>query len=98
VEIATESEPIIRTCDVCGESTRVGGEASQHGTLQADWGAGSSHEGESYLIRLCEHCFFRTLAGLKRDRMVNHLFNANDTDSLDFGRVLRSQPSEEEGG
>jgi hypothetical protein len=52
-------------CDVCGSNTTLvqGGEP-QYATLHADWGYGSSHDGERYNMRLCEICFFATLAAL----------------------------------
>ena len=61
-------------CDVCGDSTRVEGYGLQFGTLRASWGFGSAHDGERYEVHLCELCFYRTLAGLKRERMVNTMF------------------------
>lgn len=33
-------------CDVCGRSTRMQGSALQFGTLRADWGSGTQHDGE----------------------------------------------------
>ena len=32
-------------------------------------------------------CFFRTLLGLRRERMVNFMFSEEDQDLSDFGRV-----------
>ncbi|MCT7655007.1 hypothetical protein MBH78_10465 [Oceanimonas sp. NS1] len=56
-------------CDVCGESTSQDGQHSpQFGMLQADWGYGSPHDGESYQVHLCEGCFFATLASLKEQK------------------------------
>lgn len=76
-------------CDVCGDSTRVNGYGLQYGTLCASWGYGSIHDGERYEIHLCEPCFFRTVSGLKRDRMVNFMFSDEQQDPSDFGRVAR---------
>ncbi|HAB86523.1 MAG TPA: hypothetical protein DCF77_15460 [Pseudomonas sp.] len=76
-------------CDVCSESTRVEGYGTQLGVLRASWGYGSSHDGESYEVHLCENCFFRTLSGLRRERMVNDLFNDEADDLSSFGRVAR---------
>ena len=76
-------------CDVCGDSTRVEGYGLQFGTLCASWGYGSTHDGERYEVHLCEHCFFRTLSGLRRERMVNFMFSDADQDLSDFGRVAR---------
>jgi len=76
-------------CDVCGDSTRVEGYGLQFGTLRAGWGYGSTHDGEHYEVHLCEQCFFRTLSGLGRKRMVNFMFSDADQDLSDFGRVAR---------
>ncbi|WP_397380005.1 hypothetical protein [Pseudomonas sp.] len=76
-------------CDVCGDSTRVEEYGSQFGTLRASWGDGSAHDGERYEVHLCEPCFFRTLSGLRRERMVNFMFSDKDEDLSDFGRVAR---------
>ncbi|WP_371257583.1 hypothetical protein [Pseudomonas sp. BAY1663] len=76
-------------CDVCGDSTRVEGYGLQFGTLQASWGYGSAHDGERYEVHLCEPCFFRTISGLKRERMVNFMFSGEEQEISDFGRVAR---------
>lgn len=76
-------------CDVCGDSTRVEGFGLQFGTLRASWGYGSAHDGERYEVDLYEACFFRTLLGLRRERMVNFMFSDEDQDLTDFGRVAR---------
>lgn len=59
--------------------------------LSAHWGYGSQHDGERYEVHLCENCFFRTLAGLRRERMVNSLFDQPVTTPQDetFGLVER---------
>lgn len=62
-------------CDVCSKSTSPTGASPQYGVLSAHWGYGSQHDGERYEVQLCEHCFFRTLAGLRRERMVSHMFD-----------------------
>jgi len=74
-------------CDVCGDSTRVEGYGLQFGTLRASLGDGSIHDGERYEIHLCEPCFFRTLLGLRRERMVNFMFSDEDHDLSDFVRI-----------
>ena len=74
-------------CDVCGDSTRVEGYGLQFGTLRASWGYGSAHDGERYEVHLCEPCFFRTLLGLRRERMVNFMFSDEDHDLSDFVRI-----------
>ncbi|GJN55056.1 MULTISPECIES: hypothetical protein [Pseudomonas] len=84
-------------CDACGNSTRVEGYGLQFGTLRANWSYGAAHDGERYEIRLCEPCFFRTLFGLRRDRMVNLMFSDVDEDLSDFGRVARDGFSNESG-
>ena len=76
-------------CDVCSESTRVEGYGTQFGVFRASWGYGSRHDGERYEVRLCESCFFRTLSGLRRERMVNTMFNKEAEDLSNFGRVAR---------
>ena len=76
-------------CDVCGDSTRVEGYGLQFGTLRASWGYGSVRDGERYEVHLCEACFFRTLLGLRRERMVNFMFSDEGQDLNDFGRVAR---------
>ena len=80
------------TCDACCQSTRVEGYGLQFGTLQAHWGYGSKHDGERYEVHLCEPCFFRTLSGLRRERMVNTMFDENPgTSDGEFGLVQRSE-------
>lgn len=76
-------------CDVCGESMRVEGYGLQFGTLRVSWGYGSTHDGERYEVHLCEGCFFRTISGLRRERMVNFMFGDDDQDLSDFGLVAR---------
>lgn len=76
------------TCDVCGQSTRVEGYGQQFGTLQAHWGYGSKQDGERYEVHLCESCFFSTLSHLRRERMVNPLFDEQPGTTEDnFGLV-----------
>lgn len=52
-------------------------------------GYGSSHDGERYEVHLCEPCFFRTISGLRQERMVNFMFSDEDQEFSDFGRVAR---------
>lgn len=85
-------------CDICGDSTRIEGYGLQFGTLRASWGFGSAHDGERYEVHLCEPCFFRTLAGLRRDRMVNTMFSDEDEDLSNFGRVARDDFFNDDGG
>jgi hypothetical protein len=81
------------TCDACCQSTLVEGYGHQFGTLQAHWGYGSKHDGERYELHLCELCFFRTLSALRRERMVNTMFDENfvPTEADDFGLVRRDE-------
>ncbi len=84
------------TCDVCGRSTSVEGFGCQYGTLQAHWGYGSKHDGERYEVHLCESCFFGTLGMLRRDRMVNTMFDEGTKASDEtFGLVGREDFSGE---
>lgn len=74
-------------CDICGDNTRIEGYGLQFGTLHANWGYGSSHDGERYEVHLCEPCFFRTISSLRRERMVNFMFSDDDSDLSNFGRI-----------
>lgn len=62
-------------CDVCRTDTRIPGYGPQYGKLEAQWRYGSQHDGEHYRVDLCEPCFFRVLNGLRRERMVNGMFD-----------------------
>ena len=75
-------------CDVCGRNTSDG-KTSQYGTLKADWGYGSAHDGDSYEVHLCEACFFSALAALKEQRRAHTLFSEDNLDNtIEFGRVV----------
>ena len=78
-------------CDVCSSSTTPPGGSAQYGTLTAHWGYGSKHDGERYEVHLCEQCFFSALSALRRQRMVEHMFDeqSGKTDEPDavFGQV-----------
>ena len=50
-------------CDVCRKSTQL-----NYGELKAEWGYGSMHDGENYMIQLCETCFFHILKILKEEK------------------------------
>lgn len=55
-------------------------------------GYGSKHDGERYEVHLCEFCFFRTLSALRRERMVNTMFDEEpDTTEGEFGLVRRDE-------
>lgn len=76
-------------CAVCGSDTRVPGYGNQFGTLQALWGYGSQHDGERYRVCLCEPCFFLALAYLRQERRIHRLFDDEQPNDEDFGRVAR---------
>lgn len=80
-------------CDVCGESTSQNGQHSpQFGMLQAEWGYGSPHDGESYQVHLCEGCFFSTLAYLKEQRRVDQIFSDKSVEKEQkFGLIEKNQ-------
>jgi hypothetical protein len=87
VEVETVTDVV---CDVCRCSTRRDAEGHQFGTLRAQWGYGSAHDGERYEAHLCEECFFKTLAYLKQERRTQHLFDEEALDlSDDLGLVAR---------
>ena len=78
-------------CDVCSRATTPPGGSAQYGMLTAHWGYGSKHDGERYEVHLCEQCFFSTLSTLRRQRMVEHMFDetsgiAGEPDA-EFGQV-----------
>lgn len=73
-------------CAICGCSTRVEEYGLQFGTLRAS-GYGSAHDGEHYEVLLCEPCFFRTISGFRRERMVNFVVSDEDQAINNFGRV-----------
>ncbi|MHC3748965.1 hypothetical protein ACYKDZ_08785 [Stutzerimonas stutzeri] len=79
--------PVDIACDVCCQNIRAEGDC-QYGILLAYWGHGSQHDGERYEVHLCEPCFFRTLSHLRRERMVNTMFDEEpDTAEDEFGLV-----------
>ncbi|MEJ8664966.1 hypothetical protein [Pseudomonas sp. LP23] len=94
MKISSESEAsgvVDVVCDVCGESTRVG-DVLHFATLQACWRQGSVHSGEDYELHLCEGCFFSQVAGMKRMRWLNVMFEDKGDDVLQdeaYGRIER---------
>lgn len=77
-------------CAVCGSLTQLPGYGQQFGTLHARWGYGSAHDGERYLVHLCESCFFGALAYLRQERRIHTLFEDEQAaDGQAFGRVAR---------
>lgn len=85
-------------CDVCGASTRAEEHGLQFRILTASWGFGCVHDGRRYEVRLCETCFFMTLASLKRERMASTMFNDDSEELGDFGLVTRDDPFNDVGG
>lgn len=77
-------------CAVFASNTRVAGYGCQFGSLSARWGYGAAHDGEHYRLDLCESCFFKALAYLRRQRRI-HTMSDDDqpTDDQVFGRVAR---------
>ena len=57
-------------CDVCNQLTQL-----ELGTLSANWGYGSKHDGERYELQLCEKCFFYALVTLKKERVDEFMFD-----------------------
>lgn len=81
MEIKTQAQVDVVSdvlCDVCSSSTRIPGYGLQYGSLEAQWGYGSRHDGEHYRVHLCEVCFFETLSMLRRQRMVNLMFDGGE--------------------
>ncbi|WP_374417218.1 hypothetical protein [Stutzerimonas kunmingensis] len=77
-------------CEMCGKSTRLPGYSQEYGTLEARWGYGSNHDGDHYRVRLCEQCFFATLAYIRQERRISRLFDEDaPLDDPSFGRVAR---------
>ncbi len=80
-------------CDDCSCATTPPGGSPEFGVLSALWGYGSEHDGERYEIHLCESCFFATLSNLRRQRMVEHMFddaaNQAGESGAPFGLVER---------
>lgn len=77
-------------CAVCAGNTSVPGYGQQFGTLATMWGYGTRHDGERYRVRLCESCFFQTLAYLREQRRIHTLFDDEQPagDQV-FGRAAR---------
>jgi hypothetical protein len=87
IEVETVTEIV---CDVCGKSTFLVNGGHQFGTLKADWGYGTTHDGERYEVHLCELCFFQALANIKQELRTNTLFSENGPDQGEnFGLVSK---------
>ncbi|MCC4261464.1 MAG: hypothetical protein V7751_19925 [Pseudoalteromonas distincta] len=79
----------VTVCDVCNSPTQTEHGEVQCGFLQAHWGYGSIHDGDRYEVRLCEGCFFMTLAYLKQEHRIQRLFDeVSSQDSDSFGLVM----------
>lgn len=74
-------------CDVCDASTRAEVDAPPFTAMVAGWETSRPNEGERYFLNLCRPCFFMILATLKRQRMVNTMFNDTAEDLSCFGMV-----------
>lgn len=61
--------------DVCSESTTGADTLPQSGVLSAHCGYGSQNGGEKYQVHQCEQFSFITLGGLRREHMVNYIFD-----------------------
>ena len=87
-EIVPTEQIVDILCDACGCSTKTNFGTNQYGSLSADFGYGSRHDGERYKVHLCEMCFFGTLATVREMHRENHMFNDdNEAANPDvFGR------------
>ncbi|QWL62058.1 hypothetical protein HQ399_07255 [Aeromonas jandaei] len=87
-EIVPTEQVVDILCDVCGRSTKTNFGTNQYGSLSADFGYGSRHDGERYQVHLCEMCFFGTLA-IVRDMHRGHRMFDDDYEAANpetFGR------------
>ncbi|WP_224795675.1 hypothetical protein [Pseudomonas fluorescens] len=86
-----EMEVVVEVmCDRCGGTTQVEGNGLQFGTMRAQWGYGSQHDGQVYELHLCETCFFAQLTDIKRERWTREMFSAEGDairDDDNFGLV-----------
>lgn len=85
-------------CDACCRIAAADGQELQLAVLQASWGLGSIHDGESYHIRLCEECFFRVLGDLRFQRAIQAPFDEPIEFLRTFGRVLDKRRGTFRGG
>lgn len=81
-----------RVCDVCQQSVLVeinNDRFEECAELKADWGYGSSQDGNSYHLDLCEDCFNSVLTTLK-DRRKTILGLSSDSEfGLDLARTTK---------
>lgn len=77
-------------CDVCGCEVCLSGTEPEFGTLSAQWGYASSHDGENYQVDLCEACFFSVLGDLieKRKTSFSEDENSGDCSNSKFGLII----------
>lgn len=91
MKVGDEEEPaqaVKAYCDACCRTAAADGHELQLAVLQATWGLGSIHDGESYHIRLCEECFFRVLGDLRFQRAIQEPFDEPAEVLRTFGRVM----------
>lgn len=74
-------------CDACGRSTKTDVGTNEYGSLSADFGFGSRHDGERYKVHLCEMCFFGILATVREMHRGNHIFDDEAAPPDTFGRI-----------
>ena len=74
-EIVPTEQIVDILCDVCGRSTKTNFGTNQYGSLSANFGYGSRHDGERYLVHLCEMCFFGILATMREMHRGDHMFD-----------------------
>lgn len=65
-------------CDICDKSLQL-----DYGVLKANWAASSHVRRPEYEVHLCKSCFFGTLAYLRSQKKMNHLFDEN----FDFAQL-----------
>ena len=70
-------------CDVCSSSTRIPVMACNMAGSKRNGVYGAQHDGGHYQVHLCELCFFRVLSSLRRERMVNGMFDDDKPFSAD---------------
>lgn len=89
IETEEQREPVHDlNCDFCDKDLRSGELPPEFGVLRANWGPGSSHDGENYELQLCETCFFRILADVKRERLVRSMFDDYEEDHSELPHVF----------
>ncbi len=85
-EIVPTEQVVDILCDVCGRSTKTNFGTNQYGSLSADFGYGSRHDGERYQVHLCEGCFFGVLATVREMHCENHILDNEAENPEKFGR------------